>query len=520
MIRKIGKYYLLLQLLTFTFFAQNGFKRQYYLPGSLNNTAKAVFEKNNGDLLLCGIVVDSLNGNYFNRLAIVGLNSTGEIQWVKKYGNLNFEYLDNSFIRKWFYKIDDYIYHTGCVRDSNNKYIGVLVKFNLDGDTVWQKTYRDLDTLEDVIPQGLCKSVDGGFLITGFFQNWSSNPYSKCLIIKTDKYGNELWRKKIGKSIPDTQDGKQIIQDSLTKKIVIVGYQYIGSSISWSTYDNVLICDSLGNKLSQGSYSGTFYGGILSDVIQTKDKKIVAVGSAIYPQTIGGNNMTKSYAIKFDLNNPWPFVWRINDFDTLSLINIFTGIIEKDNGDLILSGYIDKEHSKNLPFNILNRLTWINANGVVLKNQTYQYSPSIANGYIQVTQTISKGSNGSIFAALELNNNSPNPFFIVKYDSTGCDSSSNYCLTIGLNEYLNSKNNFSFFPNPASNQLTIEYNNEADFTKPKELKLIDVLGRVVKTLTIEIKTQKINIEELPNGVYYLQLQTQNGLSITKKLVKE
>lgn len=324
MIRKIGKYYLLLQLLTFTFFAQNGFKRQYYLPGSLNNTAKAVFEKNNGDLLLCGIVVDSLNGNYFNRLAIVGLNNTGQIQWVKKYGNLNFEYLDNSFITKWFYKIDDYIYHTGCVRDSNNKYIGVLVKFNLDGDTVWQKVYRDIDTLEDVIPQGLCKSVDGGFLITGFFQNWSSNPYRKCLIIKTDKDGNELWRKKIGKSIPDTQDGKQIIQDSLTKKMLIVGYQYIGNSVSWTAFDNILVCDSLGNKISQHSHCGTFEGGVLVDLTKTSDSNYILVGQSTYPQTYGSFNLTQSLVLKININTPGQLVWRKNNFDTPSLVNIFT----------------------------------------------------------------------------------------------------------------------------------------------------------------------------------------------------
>ncbi len=79
---------------------------------------------------------------------------------------------------------------------------------------------------------------------------------------------------------------------------------------------------------------------------------------------------------------------------------------------------------------------------------------------------------------------------------------------------------FKLYPNPASNEITIAFNNEADFTKPKELKIINVLGREVKTLLIENKTQKINIEELSNGVYYLQLQTPSGVKVIKKLVKE
>jgi hypothetical protein len=91
---------------------------------------------------------------------------------------------------------------------------------------------------------------------------------------------------------------------------------------------------------------------------------------------------------------------------------------------------------------------------------------------------------------------------------------------VGVNELGLIKNDFKLYPNPASNEITIAFNNEADFTKPKELKIIDVLGREVKTILIEIKTQKVNIEELSNGVYYLQLQTPSGVKVIKKLVKE
>ena len=83
--------------------------------------------------------------------------------------------------------------------------------------------------------------LTGLFLVTGFFQNWSANPYSKCLLIKTDANGYELWRKKIAKAIPDAQDGKTILQDSASKKIIIAGYQYIGNSNNWDGYPNLLI---------------------------------------------------------------------------------------------------------------------------------------------------------------------------------------------------------------------------------------------------------------------------------------
>jgi hypothetical protein len=252
-------------------YSQSGFKRQFKLPYALNNTTKAVFETMPNNYVMCGIVVDTLNGFTTNRLTLVGLNALGQPQWTKKYGNHKFEYLDNIFISKWFYKQGNYLYHAGCVRDSNNLQLGVFIKFNFNGDTIWQKRFYEAGY--DVIPQQVVGSIDGGFLITGWFQNLTTRP---VLIIKTDANGNELWRKKLNKAIPNTQDAKGIVQDTTTKKIVTIGYQYIGSSSAWGLYSNIIIADSLGNKLQQLNPIG--YEGELRDIIQTKDKKFVAVG--------------------------------------------------------------------------------------------------------------------------------------------------------------------------------------------------------------------------------------------------
>lgn len=169
-----------------------GFRVRHYLPGTHNNTAKAIFESSPGNYITGGIVVDSVNGVYSNRLCMMGLDAQGQIQWVKKYGNYKFEYLDNNFTTRSFYKHSANIYYAGCIRDTNNQQIGVLLKFDLNGDSLWQKIYRD--PVEDVIPQIVTASVDGGFFMTGFFQNWNNNS-RPCLLIKTDINGNELWRK-------------------------------------------------------------------------------------------------------------------------------------------------------------------------------------------------------------------------------------------------------------------------------------------------------------------------------------
>nr|MBA3683518.1 hypothetical protein [Bacteroidota bacterium] len=442
--------YIILFTLTQIIYGQGGFKRNFKLPYSLNNTTKNVFETTPGNYITCGIVVDTLNSFQTNRLAIMGLNSQGQLQWVKKYGNHKFEYLDNSLITKWFYKKDNFIYHAGCVRDSNNVQLGVLIKFDFNGDTIWQKKYYDSTNI-DVIPQMVCGSVDGGFLIAGFSQNWN-NHTNPVLLIKTDVNGNELWRKKISKAIPNVHDAKVILQDSISKKIVLAGYQYIGTATAYSGYPSVLILDSLGNKLSQHGYTGQ---GLFTNLIQTKDKKIIAIGAVGQPEIFGALNSFKSIAVKFDVNNPTSPIWNY-EFDKTAVTNFFTGITELNNEDLLITGILDTMQQNNLATNCLQRIIRINKNGNLLSTKYFDYSPNHLVDNNQTILSLNKTSDNGYISAFQVFNTSPSPFFVVKYDSTFCDSSVFYCQTVGLEELKSNNYKLNIYPNPTSDILNIE----------------------------------------------------------------
>ncbi len=196
----------------------------------------------------------------------MGLNANGLIQWNKNYGSTQFEYLSNIFISRSFLKIDSAIYYTACA-NFKNKQVGVLVKFAFNGDTIWQKIYED--SLNIIVPQMISPSVDGGLLIAGISQS-PTDITTAVLIIKTDKNGEELWRKRVLKGgWPDYHDGKNILQDSATKKIVVVGFQKINVN---KGFDNILILDSLGNKIEQHSFGNQTYGGAFSMLFNQKTK--------------------------------------------------------------------------------------------------------------------------------------------------------------------------------------------------------------------------------------------------------
>jgi hypothetical protein len=85
-------------------------------------------------------------------------------------------------------------------------------------------------------------------------------------------------------------------------------------------------------------------------------------------------------------------------------------------------------------------------------------------------------------------------------------------------EFEKNKNAFKLFPNPAQNELEIVYDFE--FIKPHQVLITDILGREVKTFKLVSKKQKLSLNELPSGVYYLTIDSPDGNKLTRKLIKE
>lgn len=496
-------------------FSQGGFRSQLSISGTTQRVAKGIFETTPGNYFAGGIIHDTMNGAGFNQLAILGLNSFGNVQWIKKYGSKKFQYLDGLFFgSRSFYRIGNSVFHTSCVRDSNNKQIGALVKFSLNGDSLWQKTY--IDSNRDVIPQSLTASVDGGILLTGFFQDWINNS-NTCLVIKTDINGNELWRKSISKVAPNTQEGKAIFQDSASKKILIVGYQYIGSQSSASTYDNVLILDSVGNTLSQKQYNS----GYLLDLIQTKDKKIIAVGVTESYSSSDNEYYHNSYMVKFDINNPNVPLWKSPYFDQVAKINNFSCIKELPNGDILIAGSIDSLKASDTVLNTKVRFIKINpTNGNVLWRKDYDYPINNNSPYTEFGVTsLEATDDGGWVASIRVNNIYSTPLLYVKYDSTGCDTSAEWCksVALGVSQFERSFGwHFDIYPNPSSK--FIHLSAEIPLNKNLDIEVNDLTGRLIEKFRMETKSKEIDVSGYKDGVYLFSIIYEGRVIESKRLI--
>lgn len=78
-------------------------------------------------------------------------------------------------------------------------------------------------------------------------------------------------------------------------------------------------------------------------------------------------------------------------------------------------------------------------------------------------------------------------------------------------------NELKIYPNPTSNYVTIEFND--NYNTIEEILILNVLGQTVKKIIKpNSKKLKIDIENFVGGLYYIEISTADNLNITKKLI--
>ena len=109
--------------------------------------------------------------------------------------------------------------------------------------------------------------------------------------------------------------------------------------------------------------------------------------------------------------------------------------------------------------------------------------------------------------------------YYLLYYKKGTDScGSAATLPTGLIEFAEDK--FILFPNPVTNELTIE-NPEYSGLKIKEIEIYSSLGEKVfsQLQTTNHKHQTVDVTQLPSGIYFITVKDQTGNRVTRKVVK-
>jgi hypothetical protein len=106
---------------------------------------------------------------------------------------------------------------------------------------------------------------------------------------------------------------------------------------------------------------------------------------------------------------------------------------------------------------------------------------------------------------------SPGVYWVEVTDANGCSASASFTVSwnVGVNEAQAAVTNL--YPNPANNYITVE----ADAVMTS-ITFVNLVGQVVYTSAPQSMKSTIDLSNVANGIYFVQI-VANGKTITKKV---
>jgi hypothetical protein len=126
---------------------------------------------------------------------------------------------------------------------------------------------------------------------------------------------------------------------------------------------------------------------------------------------------------------------------------------------------------------------------------TFTSNISVFNGFFNDNYAYINGSNDTISV-----------FWLAFGDSTS--------FPTGINKTMNLED-IKIYPNPVTNYLNIQ-STEPNL-KIAQIQLFDLSG---KEQQIELTDDPVNLEGIPEGMYFIRLTLQNGQTVMKKIIKK
>jgi hypothetical protein len=85
---------------------------------------------------------------------------------------------------------------------------------------------------------------------------------------------------------------------------------------------------------------------------------------------------------------------------------------------------------------------------------------------------------------------------------------------VSVKETVKLNKDFSFYPNPAKDELVLKYNSKENF----QVEIFNILGSKVKTFSLYGGQTTVNIQDLESGIYFLRFK-DDGKTISKTFTK-
>lgn len=282
--------------------------------------AESVLELSDGGYIFAGgsksLTKDSTD------IYIVRTDKEGDTLWTRKYGDIGDQWAEEiRFTADGNFIIPGRTTSIG----RNNEYDCIVIKIDLNGKLLWQKTYGRNGSNEAAKS---IQSLNSGFVIAGY--TWLKNK-GDVWLIRTDENGDTLWTRTYG--------GDRFEMPSCIEKTRDSGFVMVGKTHSYGAkHGNILLMrtDFRGDTIWTRNFENNKYH-VGTHVKQTIDDGFIIVGATVSVKGKINGWLVKTSA---EGNIIWTknFGGNSNDF-------LFSCVREFPNGDLIIIGYIGLEKS-------------------------------------------------------------------------------------------------------------------------------------------------------------------------------
>ena len=480
-----------------------------------------------------GFIVAGYTNSYgagSNDFFVTKTDSIGSIIWSKTYGGTRDD--EAYSVQQTFdggYIIAGYSKSFGAIN-----YNAYLIKTDANGDTLWTKTYGGVqDDYANVVEQ----TNDGGFILAGYTNSFVAGADSGSIyLIKTDATGNIKWTSSLNGTTA-ISDGYSIKQ-TLDKGYILTGYTnsfsdpngdaYLiktdsNGTVSWTkTYGSSHV--DWGNSVQQTSDGGYIVAGSSSfdstNLIDIYLIKTNAIGDTLWTKTYGGKGYDYGQAIEQTKDGGYVITGYANNCDTCS----YNAYIMKtdENGNIIWAntygGPGDDE---------ANAVCQTSDGAYVVAGITNSFGAgdydvylikTDINGYVcnQLTISLLTHSPATLTSnqVMQTYTTSTSLNHVTTLQDTGTVTT-DACLQMDV-KYVIAKNlpSINIFPNPNQGifrlSLTPAYEEKALIT------IKNIFGETVYSY-YSSSPKEININNLPNGTYFVQLQFPDNL-YSKKII--
>ena len=401
-----------------------------------------------------------------------------------------------------------------------------VIKYATNGDTIFFKQTLENSLFISVLD--VKESHSSGLIFTGIVRTIpiSQNGTHDIILVHTDSLGNEQWRKTLGDSIhyeqgysvATTPDGGYIIggiqSDTArfgvwdSRRPWLIKTNALGE-VEWDKLYGPQDTFSLPiygvTPTLDGGYA--FVGGIgVEQYTYEADYlpwivKVNALGDTIWTRTIYGNGPSGYFA-------------KYND------------ILELPDGSLVVCGQqiIPNPDSINFdgPRRITGVITKYSANGDLIWSRNYSHpGNNLSNNSEHNLNSIVATPDGGFAAAGWLFPYPPDTgtqdTWVIKVDSFGCLTPG--CEVTSVPKIEGAMAQLKIYPNPASDVLNIEITPSAfehrAHPEEFELKLYDILGKLVLTKKLFPSTNTIDVSNLKTGVYSYRIGEVSGFIVVQ-----